>query len=60
MEVGGELHIPAVLAMERTPVPSEWVQQQAGQFEEESTSLPCRFSNPDRPSYSLVAILNTP
>ena len=43
MEVGGELYIPAALARERTPVPSEWVQEQAGSFEEESMFLPYRF-----------------
>jgi len=39
MEVGGELYIPALLARERTPVTSEWTQEQAGHFEEESISL---------------------
>ena len=60
MEVSGELYIAAALARERIPVPSEWAHEQAGRFEEEGISFPYRFSNPDRPSCSLVAILNTP
>jgi len=43
MEVNCELYIPAALARERTPVPTEqeagWAQEQAGRFEEDSISL---------------------
>ena len=46
MEVRDELNIWAALARERIPVPSEWVQEQAGHFEEDSISLPYRFFEP--------------